>query len=282
MRRPVVQWRKALSRTLLTPLLHNPKNLLSATSVASRCVCTAPVHDDQIQDSFSKAVISVVEKVGPSVVAIGVRQANGESAGSGVLFTPDGYLLTNAHVVGNVPVIAATLTNGRKLNGRVVGVDTQTDLAVVRVDGTGLPYAVLGDSDHVRVGQLAIAIGNPLGFQSTVTAGVVSALGRTLRGTSGRLMENIIQADVALNPGNSGGPLVASNGQIVGINTAIIAGAQNLSFAVPSNTAKWVVSELLQVGRVRRASLGAFCHVGHSIESSHQRIPLETWNQGSA
>jgi len=147
------------------------------------------------------------------------------------------------------------------LNGRVVGVDTQTDLAVVRVDGTGLPYAVLGDSDHVRVGQLAIAIGNPLGFQSTVTAGVVSALGRTLRGTSGRLMENIIQTDVALNPGNSGGPLVASNGQIVGINTAIIAGAQNLSFAVPSNTAKWVVSELLQVGRVRRASLGAFCHV---------------------
>jgi S1-C subfamily serine protease len=201
-------------------------------------------------DAYSRAVIGVVDKVGPAVVSIGVkktgrsRHERGEGAGSGVIIAPDGFVLTNNHVVENANAI------------EVVGADAATDLAVVRVGGSGLPAAQLGDSDALRVGQLVIAIGNPLGFQNTVSSGVISALGRALRGESGRLIEGVIQTDVALNPGNSGGPLVDSRGRVIGINTAMIAMAQGLSFAVPINTAKWVVSELLRRGKVRRAYLG--------------------------
>ncbi len=209
-------------------------------------------------DAYSHAVVSAVETLGPAVVSLpaGDRRRGRVGAGSGILLAPDGYVLTNSHVVHGAARLEVALTDGRTLGATLVGDDPATDLAVVRADGTGLPYAPLGDSAALRVGQLVIAIGNPLGFQSTVSAGVVSALGRTLRGVGGRLIENVIQTDVALNPGNSGGPLVDSRAQVVGINTAIIAMAQGISFAIPANTARWVVPQLLAHGRVSRAWLG--------------------------
>ncbi|MGH7323127.1 MAG: S1C family serine protease [Candidatus Rokuibacteriota bacterium] len=223
----------------------------------------AEVSDEaEVLDAYSHAVVAVVEQVGPAVVSIaaGARTAPGRperlGAGSGVLITPDGYVLTNSHVVHAAGRLEVTLTDGRTLGATMVGDDPATDLAVIRVIASGLPLAPLGQSAGLRVGQLVIAIGNPFGFQSTVSAGVVSALGRSLRSTTGRLIENIIQTDVALNPGNSGGPLVDSRGRVVGINTAIIAIAQGISFAIPVDTAGWVVSELLTRGRVRRAYLG--------------------------
>jgi len=221
-----------------------------------------PESDEEVLDAYSRAVIGVVDRVGPAVVSIGVkmqsrsRRERGEGAGSGVIIAPDGYVLTNDHVVDRAQEIEVGLTDGSTLSAQLVGADPATDLAVVRVGVGGLPSAQLGDSDALRVGQLVIAIGNPLGFQNTVSSGVISALGRALRGQSGRLIENVIQTDVPLNPGNSGGPLVDSRGRVVGINTAMIAMAQGLSFAVPINTAKWVVSELLTRGKVRRAYLG--------------------------
>jgi S1-C subfamily serine protease len=210
--------------------------------------------DHGLLDAYSRAVIAVVEKVGPSVVAL--NRDRGSGSGSGLLITPDGFVLTNNHVVEGSPDVEAVLTDGSAFAGRVVGTDPDTDLALVRVVESGLPAATLGDSDALRAGQLVIAIGNPLGFQNTVSAGVVSALGRALRGPSGRLIDNVIQTDVALNPGNSGGPLVDSRGQVVGINTAMIAAAQGISFAIPVNTARWVAAELVTKGRVRRARLG--------------------------
>jgi len=216
-------------------------------------------------DAFSKAVVSTVQRVGDAVVSLNIKGSSpnsihgaeaASSAGSGVIFAPDGYLLTNAHVVGSAKQMDVTLTDGRSLTGTTVGSDPSTDLAVVRLNASGLPFAQLGNSDSLQPGQLVIAIGNPLGFQSTVSAGVVSALGRTLRAKDGRLIEGIIQTDVALNPGNSGGPLVDTAANVVGINTAIIANAQNLSFSVTINTAQWVLSELLAHGRVRRSYLG--------------------------
>jgi S1-C subfamily serine protease len=223
---------------------------------------TALTEDSELLDAYSRAVISVVETVGPTVVSITVgsrartRDFGRMGAGSGVIIAPDGYVLTNSHVVHDATRLEASLTDGRTLGAVLVGEDPATDLAVVRLQASGLPAAVLGDSSRLRVGQLVIAIGNPFGFQSTVSAGVVSALGRSLRGTTGRLIDNVVQTDVALNPGNSGGPLVDSRGQIVGINTAIIALAQGISFAIPVDTAKWVVTELLTRGRVRRGYLG--------------------------
>ncbi|MEO6797052.1 MAG: trypsin-like peptidase domain-containing protein [Candidatus Dormibacter sp.] len=207
------------------------------------------ISDSQLLDAYSQAVISVVDTVGPAVVGV-------SGVGTGLVITPDGYALTNSHVVTAVKAYELTLRDGTSLRAELIGKDPHTDLAVLRAPATGLPHARLGDSSQLRVGQLVVAIGHPFGFQSTVTAGVVSAVGRTMRAQSGRTIENMIQTDAALNPGNSGGPLVDSRGQVVGINTAIIASAQGICFAVPSNTAQRVVSLLLRDGRVIRSYLG--------------------------
>jgi len=221
-----------------------------------------PETDEDLLDAYSRAVVGVVDKVGPAVISIGVRKRTRsprygqEGAGSGVIIAPDGFVLTNHHVVEGAEDIQVRLTDGRSFSAHLVGSDPATDLAVVRAEASNLPTAELGDSDSLRVGQLVIAIGNPLGFQSTVSTGVISALGRALRSQSGRLIENVIQTDVPLNPGNSGGPLVDSRGRVIGINTAMIFMAQGISFAVPVNTVKWVVGELVTRGKVRRAYLG--------------------------
>ncbi|MBI3562752.1 MAG: trypsin-like peptidase domain-containing protein [Gammaproteobacteria bacterium] len=218
--------------------------------------------DAHLLDAYSRAVTAVVDTMGPTVVSIHIGKSSAahhserEGSGSGVIATPDGYILTNHHVVQAAGSIQVLLTDGKSSAAHVVGVDPATDLALIRAQATDLPYTRFGDSALLRVGQLAIAMGNPLGFQSSVSTGVVSALGRGMRSQQGRLIENIIQHTAPLNPGNSGGPLLDSHGHVVGINTAIIALAQGIGFAVPSNTAKWVLSQLLQHGRVRRGYLG--------------------------
>jgi len=224
-------------------------------------VGTAEKSDVELLDAYSRAVITVVEAVGPAVVSIstGTSKNGGPEAGgagSGVIIAPDGYVLTNDHVVHGSESLVVSLTNGTTHAAAMVGTDPATDLAVIRADSANLPYATLGESASLRVGQLVIAIGNPFGFQSTVSTGVVSALGRALRSREGRLIENIVQHTAPLNPGNSGGPLVDSQGRIVGLNTAIIMGAQGIGFSIPSDTAKWVVSQLITLGRVRRGYLG--------------------------
>ncbi|MGH2451061.1 MAG: S1C family serine protease [Candidatus Limnocylindria bacterium] len=207
----------------------------------------------ELLDAYSQAVVTVVERLSPAVVHL----SGGRGAASGFLIAPDGYALTNAHVVERVGRLRATLHDGTTLPGAIVGADPSTDLAVVRIDApSSLPVAELGDSESLRVGQLVIAIGAPLGFQSTVTTGVVSALGRSLDARDGRLVENVIQTDAALNPGNSGGPLVDTRGRVVGVNTAIIPSAQGICFAIPSATARMVAGALIRDGRVRRARLG--------------------------
>ena len=227
-----------------------------------------PADDQALLDAYSRAVIDVVDRVGPAVVGLAVRpnssQGRGREArggsGSGVVVAPDGLILTNSHVAGAVgggAHIAVTTADGQDLRARLVGDDPDTDLALIRVDEpVTLPAAALGDSKRLKRGQLAIAIGNPLGFESTVTTGVISALGRSLRARSGRLIDDVIQTDAALNPGNSGGPLVSSHGEVVGINTAVIMGAQGICFAVAANTASFVLGELVRHGRVRRAFIG--------------------------
>jgi S1-C subfamily serine protease len=207
-------------------------------------------------DAYSRVVVQVAEKLRPAVVNLRAGRGRGQGSGSGVLFTPDGLLLTNHHVVGRHERVHIRLIDGRQVSGRVVGADPWTDLAVVRADVSGLPHAPLGDSARLRVGQLVVAIGSPLGFESTVTAGVISALGRTLRSITGHLVDNVIQTDAALNPGNSGGPLVDSRGRVIGINTAVVQPAQGLCFAIPINMARHILPQLLQHGRVMRGYLG--------------------------
>ncbi len=218
--------------------------------------------DSGLLDAYSRAVIEVVEKVGPAVVsitlgwryrAIGMEKGG---AGSGIIITPDGYILTNSHVIHNATKIEVTLSDVRSFDAAFIGEDPATDLGLIRINAPNLPFAAIGDSDSLKVGQLAIAIGNPYGFQSTVSTGVISALGRHWRGEDGRLIENIIQHTAPLNPGNSGGPLVDSHGRVIGINMAIIMMAQGLCFSIPANTVKWVVSQILKYGRVRRGFLG--------------------------
>ena len=231
----------------------------------SRSEHAGPSHDDgrddDALDAYSRAVIGAVETVGPAVVSIYVGGA-GEAAraqggaGSGVVVTPDGYILTNEHVVQKVQDARVAFVDGRSVPAVVVGRDPSTDLAVLRAQAASLPYATLSAATSPRVGQLVVAVGNPLGFESTVSAGVISALGRSLRSRHGRLIEGIVQHTAALNPGNSGGPLVDARGRVVGVNTAIIAMAQGIGFAVPATTAQWILTEILTRGRVRRAYLG--------------------------
>jgi S1-C subfamily serine protease len=245
-------------------------------------------NDADLLDAYSTAVIGAVERVGPAVAHLEVwapmtasqrRQRRrgphdeNESSGSGsaFVFTPDGFLLTNSHVVERATRVRATFSDGASYNAEIVGSDPDTDLAVLRVNAPSLVAAKLGDSTRLRPGQVVIAIGNPLGYASTVTSGVVSALGRTMRAQSGRVIDAVIQTDAALNPGNSGGPLVDSRGEVVGINTAIISGAQGICFAVPVSTAQLVIPQLIREGRVRRASIGV---AGQSIQLSRRRVQL--------
>jgi S1-C subfamily serine protease len=234
----------------------------------SRAEATPAASDATLLDAYSQAVIAVVESAGPAVVSV-TGKRNGKPAGSGSAFlvTPDGYAITNSHVVEGHDTFVAETVDGDRIDATLVGDDPATDLALLRLASNGLAYVELGDSDALRPGQLVIAMGSPLGLQSTVSTGVVSAIGRNMRGRDGRLIDKVVQHAAPINPGNSGGPLLDSRGRVVGVNTAIIAFAQGLGFAIPANTAEWVVSEIFQHGRVRRRQLG--------ITATTRRLPRQ-------